>query len=102
MLRFQCLTRLLWKRANKGTKACYQSDWLTFGTKELQDRPMHPTVQKSEGMLKNNRVALMDEGAKDKELFIIGSHFNKLSIKQIDHKKNKDCNFLKHSIHENH
>lgn len=42
-----------------------------------------------EGMLANNGVELTDEDARDKEVFIIGSHFSKLSMKQIDHKRIK-------------
>lgn len=55
-------------------------------------RSLHPTAQWRKGMLTNNGAELTDEGVRVKELFIIGSHFDKLSMKQIDHKRNKDCN----------
>lgn len=48
---------------------------------------MHPTAQWRKGMLTNNGAELMDEGVRVKELFITGSHFNKLSMKQIDHER---------------
>lgn len=55
-------------------------------------RSLHSTAQWRKGMLTNNGAELTDEGVRVKELFIIGSHFDKLSMKQIDHKRNKDCN----------
>lgn len=59
-------------------------------TEKLQNRSMHSTAQWHKGRhATNNGVELTDEGARDKELFIIGSHFNKLSMKQIDHKRIK-------------
>lgn len=62
---------------------------MDIGTEKLQGRSMHPTAQWLKGMLTNNRVELTDEGARDKEPFINGSHSNKLSMKQIDHKRIK-------------
>lgn len=50
---------------------------------------MYPTAQWRKGMLTNNGAELTDEGVRVKELFIIGSHFDKLSMKQIDHKRIK-------------